>query len=148
MRWILGVLLLAIAFLQYRLWWGEGGRLELTRLQEQLADARLANDRLRKRNEQLARQVVDLKEGQTVLEQRAREQLGLTKADEVFYHIVESDDVDRSRQTEVLRPQLSPDSTPGSTDSAQAESPSGRQSGPGITLPGDRSRASDKDVER
>ncbi|MEM6604398.1 MAG: cell division protein FtsB [Pseudomonadota bacterium] len=148
MRWILGVLLLVVAFLQYRLWWGEGGRLELTRLQEQLADARLANDRLRKRNEHLARQVVDLKEGQTVLEQRAREELGLTKADEVFYHIVESDDVDRLQQTEMRRPQLSSDSKPRLTDSAQAKSDAGKPSSPGVTPPEDQSRPSDKDVER
>lgn len=71
--------------LQYRLWWGEGGWLESRRLDQQVADYERENAALRARNAELAKQVLDLKSGQTVLEQRAREELGLTREDEVFY---------------------------------------------------------------
>jgi cell division protein FtsB len=89
LRWILLVLLLLVIGLQYRLWWGEGGRLELQRLQQQAQDAQRENAILRERNAAMARQVMDLKSGQTVLEQRAREELGLAREDEVYYQFVD-----------------------------------------------------------
>ncbi|WP_439107179.1 cell division protein FtsB [Congregibacter sp.] len=91
MRWILLILFVLLAGLQYRLWWGEGGRLELLRLRQQAQDSQRENAILRERNEELARQVMDLKAGNTVLEQRAREELGLTKDNEVYYQFVEPD---------------------------------------------------------
>ena len=89
LRWLLVILLMLLIGLQYRLWWGEGGRLELRRLQQQAEDYRRENALLRQRNEELAREVIDLKAGRTVLEQRAREELGLTADDEVFYQFVD-----------------------------------------------------------
>lgn len=89
MRWILLISLLLVVGLQYRLWWGEGGRLELQRLQQQAQDAQRENAILRERNADMARQVMDLKSGQTVLEQRAREELGLARDDEVYYQFVD-----------------------------------------------------------
>ncbi|EAQ96996.1 cell division protein FtsB [Congregibacter litoralis] len=89
MRWILLILLLLLAGLQYRLWWGDGGRLELMRLRQQAQDSQRENALLRERNEELARQVRDLKAGNTVLEQRAREELGLTGEDEIYYQFVD-----------------------------------------------------------
>lgn len=85
---------LAVLFvgLQYRLWWGDGGRLELRQLREQAQDYDRENTVLRQRNAELARQVMDLKRGQTVLEQRAREELGLTREDEVYYQFVEPEE--------------------------------------------------------
>ena len=89
MRWLFLALLILLLGLQYRLWWGEGGRLELRRLQQQAEDYERENARLRDRNRELARQVMDLKSGDTVLEQRAREELGLTRDDEIYYQFVE-----------------------------------------------------------
>lgn len=89
---MLAVLLLG---LQYRLWWGEGGRLELKKLERQAVDYQYENERLKERNAELTRQVVDLKSGRVVLEQRAREQLGLTAQDEVFYQFVSPKDAAR-----------------------------------------------------
>jgi cell division protein FtsB len=92
-RWLLVILLVLLAGLQYRLWWGEGGRLELRRLQQQAEDYARENALLRDRNAELARQVMDLKTGQTVLEQRAREELGLTGEDELYYQFVDPQQV-------------------------------------------------------
>ena len=89
MRWLTLVLLLLLTGLQYRLWWGEGGRLELRHLRQQAAQDRRDNAVLLQRNARLAREVMDLKTGQTVLEQRAREELGFTREDELYYQFVE-----------------------------------------------------------
>jgi cell division protein FtsB len=91
LRWILLILLLLLAGLQYRLWWGEGGRLELMQLRQQAQDSQRENAILRERNDELSRQVMDLKSGNTVLEQRAREELGLTRDDEIYYQFVDPD---------------------------------------------------------
>ena len=88
-RWLAFVLLLLLTGLQYRLWWGEGGLPERHRLRQQAAEDRRANAALLERNARLTREVMDLKTGQTVLEQRAREELGLTREDEVYYQFVE-----------------------------------------------------------
>jgi len=93
LRATLLVLLVLLAGLQYRLWWGEGGRLELARLERQAESYRIENEALRARNEELARQVLDLKAGTTVLELRAREELGLTGKDEVFFQFVDSEEL-------------------------------------------------------
>lgn len=95
MRWLLLALLLLVLGLQYRLWWGEGGRLELQRLEQQATDYERENLRLRERNEELTLQVLNLKSGQIVLEQRAREELGLTADNEVFYRFVSPEDARR-----------------------------------------------------
>jgi len=89
LRWILLILIVLLAGLQYRLWWGDGGRLELLQLRQQAQDSKRENAILRERNEELARQVMDLKAGNTVLEQRAREELGLTRSDEVYFQFVD-----------------------------------------------------------
>lgn len=91
MRWLLLGLLLLTLGLQYRLWWAEGGRLEMRRLAQQAEDYERENTRLKARNAQLAQQILDLKSGQIVLEQRAREELGLTAEDEIYYQFVEPD---------------------------------------------------------
>lgn len=94
MRWILLTLIVLVIGLQYRLWWGEGGRLEMRRLEQQALDYERENALLKARNAQLTRQVLDLKSGQTVLEQRAREELGLTADNELFYQFVSPDDAE------------------------------------------------------
>lgn len=89
MRGLILILVLLLLGLQYRLWWADGGRLELRRLEQKAADYERENTMLRDRNNELAREVMDLKEGQGVLEQRAREELGLTREDELYYQFVD-----------------------------------------------------------
>ena len=65
--------------------------MELMQLRQQAQDSQRENAILRERNDELSRQVMDLKSGNTVLEQRAREELGLTRDDEVYYQFVDPD---------------------------------------------------------
>jgi len=83
------VALILLAGLQYRLWFAPGSLAEQKRLEHLLEDQSEINRTLRDRNSVIEREVHDLQNGNLGLEQRAREQLGLIKEGEVFYHIVE-----------------------------------------------------------
>ena len=89
MRWLLGVLLLILVFLQYRLWIAEGSLAEQNRLERQVEEQSAINQSLRERNAVLEREVLELQTGNRSVEQRAREQLGLVREGETFYQFVE-----------------------------------------------------------
>ncbi len=89
MKNLIIVLLLLLAYLQYRLWTGEGGLLDVWELHREVEDQRQENARLRERNAALNAEVLDLKQGLEALEERAREDLGMVKEGETFYQVVE-----------------------------------------------------------
>ena len=89
MRWVLGGLIILLVFLQYRLWLAEGGIAEALRLRDRIAREQALNSELEARNAVLERQVLELQTGQKVIEQRAREQLGLIREDEVYFQFVD-----------------------------------------------------------
>lgn len=89
MRKLLLVLLVLLGVLQYRLWFAEGSLAERARLTQQIEEQKEINRRLRERNALLEREVLELQGGQEVVEERAREQLGLVREGEVFYQFVE-----------------------------------------------------------
>ena len=81
------VLLLLIVILQLRLWGGEGRR-KVDGLEQSIAAQRLENERLRARNDALAAEVRNLKEGREAIEERARAELGLIAPGEVFHQVI------------------------------------------------------------
>ncbi len=81
-----GVLVL---WLQWELWTGRGGIPDVDRLEQRVAAQRAENEALRARNRALAADVEDLKTGREAIEERAREELGMIRDDEVFYQVVE-----------------------------------------------------------
>ncbi len=91
MRWLLVGLIALLAVLQYRLWFAEGSLAEQHRLEQQVQEQTRVNAELAARNKALAREVRELKGGHLGVEQRAREELGLIREDEVFYHVIEQD---------------------------------------------------------
>lgn len=87
---ILLVLLLALlAWLQYRLWFGNGGEREVAALQAQVQQQTRDNAGLKQRNDALAAEVEDLKSGEAAVEERARSELGMIKPGETFYRVVD-----------------------------------------------------------
>ncbi len=90
MRWLLALLVLLLLGLQYRLWFAEGSLAERTRLESQLQSLTRANRELLERNAVLEREVLELQTGNSTVEQRAREQLGLVRKGETFFQIVPS----------------------------------------------------------
>ncbi len=88
-RWLLLVLALLLAWLQYRFWFGPGNSGEVMMLEAQVTNQARDNEGLRQRNEALAAEVKDLKDGEAAIEERARSELGMIKPGEKFYRVVE-----------------------------------------------------------
>lgn len=76
-----------IVALQYPMWLGKGGWLEVRHLDRQLAAQKDANAKLKVRNEALEADVRDLKTGYEAIEERARSELGMVRGDEVFFQL-------------------------------------------------------------
>lgn len=90
-RLITLVLLALLVYLQVQLWTGAGGRAQVESLGQAVERQREENSRLETRNEALEAEVVDLKEGQSAVEERARAELGMIKPGEVFYRVVDGE---------------------------------------------------------
>ncbi len=89
MRILLLILSILLLVLQYRLWVGDGSLAEVWRLHQDVEQQKSENARLKERNEALDADVKDLKQGLAAIEERAREELGMVKQDEIFYQIIE-----------------------------------------------------------
>lgn len=81
-------LLLALGLLQYKLWFSPDGLPQYWHLKEQIAQISTENAALQARNTHILSEVENLKQGNDAIEERARNDLGLVKGDEVFYQIV------------------------------------------------------------
>lgn len=79
-----------MAMLSYRLLFGDGSLQELSRLNEELRDARSELVRMQNRNQGLRGEVDDLKTGLDAVEERARVELGMIGNDETFYQFIGS----------------------------------------------------------
>nr|WP_228735292.1 cell division protein FtsB [Xanthomonas euvesicatoria] len=83
------VLAVLLAWLQYRFWFGPGNSGEVMMLEAQVAHQTQDNEGLHQRNQALAAEVKDLKDGEAAIEERARSELGMIKPGETFYRVVE-----------------------------------------------------------
>ena len=91
LRLLLMLLAVLFAWLQYRLWFGEGGVMAVQTLESRVEAQTRENLGLRERNAQLAAEVENLKSGEAAVEERARTELGMIKPGEVFHRVVETD---------------------------------------------------------
>ena len=89
MRKLAMVLAAMLVLIQYPLWLGKGGWFRVWETDRQIVAQLLANDRLTQRNAGLEAEVRDLREGQVAIEERARYDLGMVRADEIFVQIIE-----------------------------------------------------------
>jgi len=80
-------LLVLLALVQAELWAGKGGRSHVVQLHSQLQAQQQANDAARLRNQRLAAEVSDLKEGLEMVEEKARSELGMVKPDEILVQL-------------------------------------------------------------
>ena len=83
------ILLILLALLQYPLWFGKGGYLHVRDLHAQLNEQKDINESLRLRNQQLEGDVRSLSEGVEAIEERARNDFGMIKKDEIFIQLVD-----------------------------------------------------------
>jgi cell division protein FtsB len=93
MRPLIWLLLVLLVLLQYRLWVGDGSLAEVWDLYQQVEMQKAENSELRERNQALEAEVQDLKQGLEAIEERAREELGMTRDNETFYQIIEEPEV-------------------------------------------------------
>lgn len=81
------VLVVLLLILQWQLWSGRGSVRDVAQLEQKLVVTKEANARAVITNERLASEVSDLKEGMEMVEERARQELGMVKPNEVFVQI-------------------------------------------------------------
>ena len=90
MRIITLILVVLLLLIQYPLWLGRGGWLKVWDLNRQVEAQRQVNQQTQARNALLDAEVRDLKQGTDAIEERARNELGMVKGDEIFYRILET----------------------------------------------------------
>ena len=89
MKALIAILALLAVLLQFKLWFGDGSMMEKWRLEQAVAAQADENASLRERNQALAAEVQDLKQGTEAVEERARSELGMIKQGEIFYQVVQ-----------------------------------------------------------
>ena len=85
MRLLVAVLAALLLLIQWPLWFGKGGWLRVSEIQKQLDTQRAGNAQLAARNAALGAELDSLKQGREAIEERARMQLNMLRADEVFF---------------------------------------------------------------
>lgn len=88
MRVLLVILVVVIALLQIKMWFGEGGFRDVQRLAVRVEEQAAENEILDQRNRELQAEVEDLRQGLQAIEERARSELGMIKENEEFYQVV------------------------------------------------------------
>jgi cell division protein FtsB len=81
------VLIALLAIVNAQLWFGRGSLPNVAKLERDLQAQKASNEEARRTNEQLNAEVNDLKEGLNMVEERARQELGMVKANEIFVQI-------------------------------------------------------------
>jgi len=89
MKKLVILLLILLAYLQYKLWFGESSLQDVWELHQEVEFQRQENIELRERNAALEAEVQDLQQGLDAIEEHAREDLGMVKEGETFYQVVE-----------------------------------------------------------
>jgi cell division protein FtsB len=82
-----------LVLLQYRLWIGNGSLTEVNHLQQEKESIIAENELLNERNDSLAAEVLDLKQGLDAIEERARSEMGMIKKNETFYQLVDMQNI-------------------------------------------------------
>ena len=79
-----------ILFIQYPLWFDRGVWLNVFELQDEYEIQVKINQKLKKENGALLAEVDDLKSGTEAIEERARDDLGMIKKDEIFFEVIKT----------------------------------------------------------
>ena len=73
--------------LHVQLWYGRGSVPNVAKLQEQLQNQKLSNQQAAVFNERLSAEINDLQDGLEMVEERARAELGMVRANEIYVQI-------------------------------------------------------------
>jgi len=86
-RFLPAVLAIVLVALQAQLWLGRGSIPAVAELERKIQEQKQSNDKARLVNEQLNAEINDLKEGLNMVEERARNELGMVKPNEIYVQI-------------------------------------------------------------
>jgi cell division protein FtsB len=86
-RFLPAVLIALLLILQGQIWLGKGGVPTVIELEKKIKEQNELNAKAKRINGQLSSEVNDLKEGLNTIEERARHELGMVKANEIFVQI-------------------------------------------------------------
>lgn len=90
LKW-LGVAMLGFfAFLQYELWFVDGGISSFWGMQAQVQQLQQHNQYLAERNNKIVANISALKQGSHAVESRARSELGMIRPGEQFYQVIDN----------------------------------------------------------
>ncbi|MAI82288.1 MAG: cell division protein FtsB [Gammaproteobacteria bacterium] len=88
-RFIIAILIVFFLIIQFDIWVKDDGLNRVKELQQMINSQSEENQRLKLRNQQLEREIEELKSGTESIEEKARTDLGMIKEGEEFYLIVE-----------------------------------------------------------
>ncbi len=86
-RSITWILLFLLVILQGQLWIGRGSVPEVMQLQQQLNQQLDLNRQAQITNQRFSAELLDLKVGLEMVEERARREIGMVKANEIFVQL-------------------------------------------------------------
>ena len=92
------ILLIAFVVLGYNVIKGQNGVMEYRQVSQKLDEATIKSKKLQARNRALQDEITDLKQGNKVVEELARSELGMVKKDEVFYRVIPKETQDQKRR--------------------------------------------------
>lgn len=87
MRLLIIILTAVLLLFQYDLWFGKNGYLDYQETQEQIEIHKAENMKLSQRNQVIAAEIRDLRDGVNAIQERARLQYEMIKPNETFYRI-------------------------------------------------------------
>ena len=89
MKFIALLLVLLLVMMQVNIWLTKDGYSRVAEIKELIQDQQKKNNEMVSRNSQLKEEIKDLKDGYAVIEEKAREDIGMIKEGEEFYLITE-----------------------------------------------------------
>lgn len=86
-RVVPALLIALLVIVHAQLWIGRGSLPSVNGMQRRLSEQALRNAQAQADNERLAAEVKDLREGLEMVEEKARQELGMVKPNEIFVQI-------------------------------------------------------------
>lgn len=86
-RVVPALLIALLVIVHAQLWVGRGSLPSVNEMQRKLSEQTVRNTQAQADNERLAAEVKDLREGLEMVEEKARQELGMVKPNEIFVQI-------------------------------------------------------------
>lgn len=86
-RFVPGLLIALLLVLHAQLWFGRGSVPQVSRMKAELAVLNAVNHDAQQRNDRITNEVRDLQEGLGMVEELARQDLGMVRPNEIFVQI-------------------------------------------------------------